>query len=206
MKALILGEVNVHELELISPEESDLVKRIKPDFKKLGPRFGKQMKAVANIVSGLDQDDISNLERNGSLELDLGGETATLSLEDVEISTSDLPGWSVASDGNLTVALDITLTEALRMEGIARELVSKVQQLRKGEGFEVTDRIELIVRKNGNELFERSIQTHAQHILDETLAINDPNNLLVDDLNGAKKHEIELMEGLSCVLNIAKHQ
>jgi len=206
MQELILSEVNVHALELVDPDKSNLVKTIKPDFKKLGPRFGKQMKAVAALVNNFSQEQISRLEETGSLEVYLGEDPAVIQLEDVEISTSDLPGWSVANDGPLTVALDITLTEDLQMEGIARELVSKVQQLRKGAGFEVTDRIDLKVRKNGDELFERSVLTHASHILDETLSNTPRELLLVDELNEAVMHEVELAEGLSCSLYISKNQ
>ena len=163
------------------------------------------MKAVAALVNGFGQEEINAIESTGSLQIELEGETVSITVDDVEISTSDLPGWSVASEGDLTLALDITLTEALKMEGIARELVSKVQQLRKGEGYEVTDRIALRVRRNGNVLFERSIETHAEHILEETLSNTPANALLVDELNGGS-HEIELAEGLSCNLYLSKEQ
>jgi isoleucyl-tRNA synthetase len=206
MKELILGEVNVHDLELIPSEESDLVKTIKPDFKKLGPRFGKKMKAVSALVMSLDQGKIAELEQDGSLELELDGGRITLTSDDVQITTADLPGWSVANDRDLTVALDITLTEPLKMEGIARELVSKIQQLRKNEGFEVTDRIQLIISRNGDDLFERSIAEHAQHILDETLATNNASDLLVDDLNGSDRHSVDLLDGVRCTLAITKNQ
>lgn len=205
MKSLVLNEVNVHDMALIPAAESQLVKSIKPDFKKLGPRFGKQMKSVATAISTLDQDQISQLEQDGVLQLVTDGGNVEVALDDVQIVTADLPGWSVASEGTLTVALDITLTEDLKMEGIARELVSKVQQLRKNEGFEVTDRIQLNISKNGDKLFERSVREHADHILQETLAITNPQELLVEEVIGDSEHVVDLIEGMTCRLSISRN-
>ncbi|MCB0786068.1 MAG: class I tRNA ligase family protein, partial [Flavobacteriales bacterium] len=136
VKELVLAEVNVKELELLDPDQTRLTKRIKPDFKKLGKRLGRQMKAAAAAIGGLDQAGIAQLETEGRVQLSLDGEPVVVALDEVEITAENVPGLSVASDGDLTVALDITLTEELAREGIARELVSRIQGLRKDTGLE----------------------------------------------------------------------
>jgi isoleucyl-tRNA synthetase len=183
-----------------------LTKRIKPDFKKLGARMGKLMKSVAAAVNGFDQAQIAELEANGSLTLDVEGQSVELLRDDVEISAEAVPGLSVASDGPLTVALDITLNEALVREGLARELVSRIQTLRKESGFEITDRIELRIQRNGDTRFEDAVRTHALQILSETLAITPEDQVLVDHLpnGGAGSHEVELDEATRCTLSLAR--
>jgi isoleucyl-tRNA synthetase len=143
IKDILLAEVNVKELEVLREVEGVLVKSIKPDFKKLGPRFGKQMKQVAATIRDFGQNEISSLENNGYFEIDLDGEPKRIELEDVEIHTEDIPGWLVMSENKWTVALDINIDEKLQNEGIARELVNRIQNLRKDSGLEVTDRISL---------------------------------------------------------------
>lgn len=144
---ILLAEVNVKELEVLREVEGVLVKSIKPDFKKLGPRFGKQMKAVAGLIREFDQAQISSLENQGFYLLEIDGAEHRLEAEDVEIHTEDIPGWLVLSENKLTVALDIHIDESLRSEGIARELVNRIQNLRKDSGLEVTDRIEVQLLK-----------------------------------------------------------
>ena len=143
MSELILNEVNVKELEMVGSDSCVLVKRVKPDFKKLGPKFGKLMKQVAAAIQQMDQQQIANLEREGSVEIKIDGNVARIDLADVEVISEDIPGWLVANEGNLTVALDITLTDELVNEGIARDIVNRVQNIRKNRGYEITDRITL---------------------------------------------------------------
>lgn len=145
---LIKSEVNVKEIRFVGDSEGILVKRIKPDFKKLGPRYGKIMKALAATIAEMSQEQIGRLERKGSIELMVEGNAAVVERADVEIVSEDIPGWLVANEGALTVALDITVTDELRHEGLARELVNRVQNLRKQNGFEVSDHIALSVEHN----------------------------------------------------------
>ena len=206
VKGLILSECNVKELVFLDANESKLTKKIKPDFKKLGARMGKLMKSVAAKVNTFDQAQIAELEANGSMKLDIEGQEVEVLIDDVEIIAEAIPGLSVASDGMLTVAVDITLTEELIQEGIARELVSRIQTLRKEGGLEITDRIALHIARNGNPQFETAVRKHAAHILAETLALTPENQLLVDELSGsgANSHEIELSESLRCLLSLVK--
>ncbi len=148
VKTLIINEVNVKEVSFVDDASGVLVKKVKCDFKKLGPKFGKQMKAVAAAVAGLSQEEIHLLEKEGSYTFDLEGTSATIEAADVEIISEDIPGWLVANEGKLTVALDVTVTEELRREGIARELVNRIQNIRKSSGFEITDRIGIVLSKN----------------------------------------------------------
>jgi isoleucyl-tRNA synthetase len=165
---LILSEVNVKELEYINESKGFLVKKIKPNFKTLGPRYGKLMKEIATAVGGFTQDDINQIEAEGQFNLQIGAETVEMTLADVDIITEDIPGWVVANQGNLTVALDITVTETLREEGIARELVNRIQNIRKDRGFEVTDKITLTLQKN--DLITAAISNFNSYICSETLA------------------------------------
>lgn len=164
---LIRSEVNVKEVELLDDASGILVKRIKPNFKTLGPRFGKDMKAIAGAVSRLGQEDIQKIEREGEIVLELENKNIILQLQDVEISSQDIEGWLVASSGPITVALDITIDEQLRKEGIARELVNRIQNLRKESGFEVTDRIDIKILKD--ETVENAVRSNLQYIKSETL-------------------------------------
>ncbi|MBP1614260.1 MAG: ileS [Bacteroidetes bacterium] len=148
VKALIMNEVNVKEIKFVDGAAGVLVKKVKCDFKKLGPKFGKQMKAVAAGVNELSQEAIAELEKNGKYTLNLGNEEVVLEAVDVEIFSEDIPGWLVANEGKLTVALEVTVTEELRREGIARELVNRIQNIRKSSGFEITDKIRIVLSKN----------------------------------------------------------
>lgn len=164
---LVKSEVNVKEIEMLDDASGVLVKQIKPNFKVLGPKFGKDMKAIAGKVSSLGQEDIQKIEREGELLLQLENKTVNLQLTDVEISSQDIEGWLVASSGPLTVALDVTIDENLKREGIARELVNRIQNLRKESGFEVTDKIDIKILKDG--LVENAVSSNEDYIKTETL-------------------------------------
>ncbi len=165
---LVKGEVNVKSIEPLAEDSGILTKKLKADFKKLGPRFGKQMKQVAAGIAALDQDDIRALEQSGSIALNLADGPVEVTLDDVEVLTEDIPGWLVAGEGGLTVALDIDITPELRSEGLARELVNRIQQRRKDAGLEVTDRIALTL--DGPTELQESVASNLDYIRTETLA------------------------------------
>ncbi|MEM7187072.1 MAG: DUF5915 domain-containing protein, partial [Bacteroidota bacterium] len=164
---LIKSEVNVKEIELIDEGSGILVKQIKPDFKKLGPRFGKDMKMIAAKVHAFTQGDISTLEKEGEISILHNEKNIKLSLDEVVISSQDIEGWLVANSGGTTVALDVTIDDALRNEGIARELVNRIQNLRKDSGFEVTDRVEVTLQDNEN--LKTAVTQNIAYIKQETL-------------------------------------
>ena len=164
---LIMAEVNVKEIELLDDASGVLVKQIKPNFKTLGPRFGKDMGLISKEIQGFGQDEIATLERQGELVMDISGKSITLSLEDVEISSQDIEGWLVANSNGITVALDITISDELRKEGIARELINRIQNIRKDSGFEVTDKITVKMEKNTQ--VEEAVLANESYIKSETL-------------------------------------
>ena len=165
---LVKSEINVKEIELLDDASGILVKQIKPNFKKLGPRFGKDMKAVSGAIMQLDQDKIAEFEQKSELILDINGKNIKLNLEDVEITSQDIEGWLVANANGVTVALDVTISEELRKEGIARELVNRIQNLRKDSGFEVTDKIAVMLQKDG--IVENALDIKLEdYIKNETL-------------------------------------
>jgi isoleucyl-tRNA synthetase len=143
VKQLILNEINVKELEFLTDTTGILVKKIKPNFKTLGPRYGKQMKEISAAIAAFTQQDIANFERSAQYNLILSSGQVDMTLEDVEISSEDIPGWLVSTEGQITVALDINITEELRREGIARELINRIQNIRKESNFDVTDKINI---------------------------------------------------------------
>ena len=164
---LVKHEVNVKEVELLEDASEILVKQIKPNFKVLGPRFGKDMKLIANSIQKLQANDIKQIEEKGVLDIEINGKSIRLHLDDVEITSQDIEGWLVANQGAMTVALDVTISEPLRSEGIARELVNRIQNLRKDSGFEVTDRIEVFLQADEN--IENAIKLNLEYIKLETL-------------------------------------
>ncbi|MFK8275506.1 isoleucine--tRNA ligase [Capnocytophaga cynodegmi] len=164
---LIKSEVNVKEIELLEDASGILVKQIKPNFKTLGPRFGKDMKLVVAQIQDFTQEDIQNIEKNREIIIKLEEKDVTLSIEDVEITTQDIEGWLVASSGNLLVALDIHITDELRKEGIARELVNRIQNIRKDSGFDVTDKINICIQKQ--KAVEEAVSDNLEYIKSETL-------------------------------------
>ena len=166
---LIMSEVNVKGINYVGGDAGILVKRIKPDFKKLGPKFGKNMKAAAQALTSLEQSQIAQFEKDGKIALTLNGEEAVVELADVEVISEDIPGWLVANEGNITVALDITITDDLRKEGIARELVNRIQNVRKSKDFNITDRI--VVKIAPDEHVNDAVAQFKDYIAKQVLAV-----------------------------------
>ena len=164
---LIKHEVNIKEIELLEDASDILVKQIKPNFKTLGPKFGREMKSIANAIRNFSKEEISKIELEGKIPIELDGKMINLELSDVEISSKDIEGWLVANEGSITVALDVTISENLRREGVARELINRIQNARKDRGLEVTDKIKLTVLKF--EDIEESINKNKEYIMSETL-------------------------------------
>lgn len=186
VKSLILNEVNVKEIRFVGGTEGILVKRVKCDFKKLGPKFGKQMKAVAAAVAEMSQEAIARLEKNGSYAFHIGGADAVIEASDVDIYSEDIPGWLVANEGCLTVALEVTVTKALRCEGIARELVNRIQNIRKASGFEITDKIKITISKNPQT--DDAVNEYKDYICNQVLG----NSLtLADTVADGKELELD---------------
>lgn len=170
VKDLILSETNIKEIQYIHDTAGILIKKIKPNFKALGPKVGKMMKEVSNAANNFSQEDINAIERDGFFNLHLNGEVFKLELADVEILSEDIPGWLVTSIGKLTVALDVTITEELKQEGIARELINRIQNLRKDKGFEVTDKIAVTLQSH--ELVDTAVKNFLPYISAEILGTN----------------------------------
>lgn len=189
VSSLIKHEVNIKEIELLQDASDILVKQIKPNFKALGPRFGKDMKLIASTINNFSAEDIKNIEQNGSLNVEINGKSITLELDDVEITSQDIEGWLVANEGALTVALDVKISEELRKEGIARELVNRIQNLRKDSGFEVTDRIDVQLQNDAQ--VAAAIASNEDYIKSETLTeelqlmdnLNDGIEIAFDEVN-----------------------
>jgi len=164
---LVKAEVNVKEIILLDDDSGILVKQIKPNFKTLGPRFGKDMGLISKEIQAFSASQINQLDREGTLDIVIAGNSVTLSLEDVEITSQDIEGWLVANSNGITVALDITISEELKNEGIARELVNRIQNIRKDSGFEVTDKIKVQIKRNN--LLEEAVSKNEDYIKSETL-------------------------------------
>jgi isoleucyl-tRNA synthetase len=164
---LIKHEVNIKEIELLEDASDILVKQIKPNFKTLGPKFGREMKSIANVIRNFSKEEISKIELEGGIPIEIDGKMINLELSDVEISSKDIEGWLVANEGSITVALDVTISEDLRREGVARELINRIQNARKDRGLEVTDRIKLTILKFGD--LQESIDNNKEYIMSETL-------------------------------------
>lgn len=168
VKDLILSEVNVKDIEFVDSANDMLVKRVKPDFKKLGPKYGKFMKQLSARIQEMEQAEINSLEKDGKIEFEMEGQNFIIDSSDVEILSDDIPGWLVGNEGRVTIALDITITDTLRKEGIAREMVNRIQNLRKSKDFEITDRINIKV--SSNELFDEAIEEFSGYISTQVLA------------------------------------
>ncbi|UAM97391.1 isoleucine--tRNA ligase [Polaribacter litorisediminis] len=186
---LIKHEVNIKEIQILEDASDILIKQIKPNFKALGPKFGKEMRFVAAEVQKFSQEDINKIEKDKNISIDVNGKNITLGVEDVEISSKDIEGWLVANEGALTVALDVTLTEELRKEGVARELVNRIQNARKDNGLEVTDKIKLTVL-NYQDL-QQSILDNKDYIMSETLT---KELVFVDVLNNGTDIEFDTIK------------
>ena len=196
---LIKTETNIKEIEFLHDTEGVLVKRIKPNFKTLGPKYGKLMKGIVGVVNQFGQAEITEMESAGEKAIEVNGEPVTISLEDVEISTDDIPGWLVMTEGGITVALDIQLNEDLKAEGLARELVNRIQNLRKDSGLEVTDRIEITVEKHDD--IEGAVNKNFDYICSETLA--DKLSFAEQEVTGDYT-PVELDEGIATKIHIQK--
>lgn len=199
VKPLVLSEVNVKEMEFLSEDNSVLVKTIKPNFKLLGKRFGPKMKQVAAAVGQLGQEDIRKAEQEQKLVLQIDGEDQELSMEELEISTQDIPGWLVATESGVTVALDVSISEDLKREGIARELVNRIQNLRKDSGLEVTDKIALQIKSH--ETIDAAIQNNLEYICAETLAGSVE---MVEKVASDHPLKVEIEEGVETEIAINK--
>ncbi len=187
VKDLVLAEVNVKEVEYIDDTSSILVKKIKPNFKVLGPRYGKLMKEISKSISEFSQEDIVSFESNNSYTLTISGQEIILSPDDVEIISEDIPGWQVANDGRLTVALDVSVTNELRYEGIAREFVNRIQNIRKESGYDVTDKIKVHIEDH--EFVREAVKRHSSYIGSQTLATEVA---LQSSLSGNDIREIDI--------------
>jgi len=194
---LICSELNIKGIEFLAPDNDILVKRIKPNFKTLGPRYGKIMKAISAQIQAFSQQQIIALESDGKCNLTVEGQPVEILISDVEIATQDIPGWVVANEGSLTVALDITVSPELKAEGIARELVNRIQGIRK-EGFEVTDRIRVDLLHGE---WDEAVKTHLDYICSEVLCTQLN---LVDTINDPAKQTIEIIEGQPTTILVRK--
>ncbi|WP_288717225.1 isoleucine--tRNA ligase [uncultured Duncaniella sp.] len=182
---LVKSEINVKDLKIVGNDEGILVKSVKPDFKKLGPKFGKNMKAAAEIIKNLDAKSIAALERDGHLSFDLNGTPAEVELSDVEIISEDIPGWLVANEGSLTIALDVTVTPELRREGIARDIVNRIQNIRKARNYDITDRIRLVFAPGADT--DDAIRDFADYISRQVLATSLEIVPLADSAEGIEE-------------------
>ena len=189
VEPIIKAEVNVKEIDLLKDASQVLVKTIKPNFKALGPKCGKIMKDVAATISAFSNEEICEFENNGAKTIVVNGQTIDLTLDDVTIISKDIPGWQVANEGHITVALDTTLTDELVNEGIAREFVNRIQNLRKDSGFDVTDKIKLQIQKH--DAINKAIEIHKAYIASETLCADLQ---LVDEIKNDNKKLVELDE------------
>ena len=199
VKSLIMSEVNVKNIEYIEDSSNILLKRIKPNFKKLGPKYGKLMKDIAEHLVNLGQDDIKDFEKNGEFTLSIDHQDIRITLDDIEIISDDIPGLQVAVMGTLTVALDTTITPVLLEEGIARELISRIQNLRKDKDFDVTDKIN--VKLQGNDEINLAVQNNLMYICSETLAKSFE---IVNNIDVPEKDVIELTDTISVEILVQK--
>lgn len=197
VEQLILGEVNVKELEYLHETTGILVKKIKPNFKTLGPRYGKQMKEISAAVGAFTQEDIAQIEREQKYTLNLASGVVEMTIEDVEITSEDIPGWLVASEGKLTIALDITITDELRQEGIARELINRIQNIRKDSNFDVTDKVVITLQKHAE--IDAAIANFKDYIAGQTLATDI---ILAETVNNGV--EIDLDNELILKIDVQK--
>jgi len=199
VKFLVLSEVNVKELEFMNPNSSVLVKKIKPNFKTLGPKFGGKMKDISQAISKLSSKEINTIEKENSYTIKLADSEIQINYNDVIIETEDIPGWSVASMNGITIALDISLSDNLINEGLARELVNRVQNLRKDLGFKVTDQID--IKLCAEEKLVKAINNNLNYICSETLA----ENIQITPFNITNKgEEIELADGVNTKIELFK--
>ena len=196
MAQLILTEVNVKNLEFVEPDAGVLVKKIKPDFKKLGAKYGKLMKQVAAAINAMSQQDIIALESNGNCLLTVDGSQIEIALDEVTIVSEDIPGWLVTNEGNVTVALDVTVTPELKAEGMARELINRIQNIRKGRDYNITDRINVTI--SPDDLVADALKFHSDYIAGQVLA----NSISVEPLVNVAEDEKLDIDGSIVTLKI----
>lgn len=198
VERLILSEVNVKEIQYLTDDKNVLVKKIKPNFKTLGPRYGKLMKQISQYFSEMSQNDIREFERNNGSMINIDNQEVILNINDAEITTDDIPGWTVTTQDNITVALDMTITKELADEGLAREIVNRIQGMRKDKGLEVTDHIVLTIEKNND--IVNAVEQYTDYICSETLATLN----LVDYINDENVTKQELVENIYVKISISK--
>jgi len=186
-------------MEFITDTSGVLVKKIKPNFKSLGPKHGKIMKQIAGVIAQMTQEDIVNFESTGEFVIVVNDENVALTLQDVEIISEDIPGWLVANEGKLTVALDVNITEELRKEGIAREFINRIQNLRKDSDFDVTDKIRLEIAMH--DAINDAVIAHKDYIGSQTLAVSVD---LVESLDGSDAKAVEIEQGVESYIRIKK--
>ncbi len=199
VEQLILSEVNVKQMTYLDDTAGVLVKKIKPNFKHLGPRYGKMMKQIAAGIGQMSQEDIQAFEINGKSSIILGGESIDLTLDDVEIISEDIPGWLVGNEGKITVALDVNITEELKQEGIAREIINRIQNIRKDKGLEVTDQIDLAIEQHDG--ITQAILNNNDYICSETLALN---LCYVEQIKDKEKQAVQLTDEIETFVLIRK--
>ena len=200
VKNIILSEVNVKEVEYITDSEGIIKKKIKANFKTLGPKYGKLMKQISVEIAAFSQHSIGQLEKSGNYPLNIEGQEILIGLEDVEIQTEDIPGWLVASEGGLTIALDINLTEELKQEGIAREFINKIQNIRKESDFEVTDRIVLQIQKH--DFYNLAVANFKDYISNQTLA---SELVMVDQLDEENSTLVEIDTDVEARIQVVRN-
>jgi isoleucyl-tRNA synthetase len=199
VKNLVLNEVNVKEVEYINDTSNILVKTIKPNYKILGPKYGSLLKNISSLISQMTQEDINKLEKQGFTKFNINNNEIILNADEVEIISNDIPGWLVASEGKLTVALDINVTPELKNEGIAREFINRIQNIRKESGFEVTDKVEIRIKKN--ESLNQAIEIHKEYICSQTLA---NSILLVENIDGDNAKMVEIDDNIGTLISVDK--
>ena len=196
IKDLVLSEVNVKEIEYLTDGSGFIKKKVKANFKSLGSKLGKNMKSAAQMISEMTQDDIATLEKNNSFSIIIEGQAYQLTLEDIEISTDEIPGWQVATDRDITVALDITLTEGLINEGIARELINRIQNIRKQSDYDVTDRIKVTVESN--DVVDKAIESYSDFISAEVLADS------IETSHNIKGEKIDIIDEIQIAIQVMR--
>jgi isoleucyl-tRNA synthetase len=199
VKDLIINEVNIKEIEYLHETEGILVKKIKPDFKVLGPRYGKRMKGISAAINQLDQHQIADFEASGTFTIQVEGEEIALSLHDVEITSEDIPGWLVATEENITVALDVTITPELRYEGIARELVNRIQNIRKESAFDVTDKVRIEIEKH--DAVTDAVEKFGKYIGNQTLA---EEILVREQLENGNSRKIDIDDDITVKISVSR--
>ncbi len=199
IKDLVLTEVNIKDMEYLRDASGILVKKIKPNFKALGPKYGKLMKVISGAINAMSQEEIAIFEKEEQYKLNIEEQQIILTLEDVDIISEDIPGWLVANEGKITVALDINVTDDLREEGIAREFVNRIQNLRKDSGFDVTDKIYLEIQKH--DAINNAVEKHADYISAQTLAVEVK---LVDQCNNSDGKPVEIDDEITTFMQIEK--